>query len=104
MNALTITALMIMAAVAAWGVTMAYASVLLSRYRTEMTRRETRMRREIQHRRDHADRAASRAAQVSRDAEAWAAGLKQGRDDLISVMPLLIAAREGEEDGARLAS
>jgi hypothetical protein len=99
-NGLTVIALMIMAAVLAWGVTMAYAAVLLSRYRAEMTRRETQMAREIQHWREQAARARSHAAQVTRDAENWAAGLKQGRDDVISVMPLLIAAREAGEDDA----
>jgi hypothetical protein len=97
-NALTVTMLMIMAGVVAWGFTMVHASRSLSRIRAEMARREAAMRREIQRARDEVARARNHAAQVTRDAATWAAGCKQGRDDVISVMPLLVA-REGE--GAR---
>jgi hypothetical protein len=100
-NALTVTTLMIMAAVVAWGLTMVRTSASLSRVRAEMARREAAMRREIQHARDEVARARSHAAQVTRDAATWAEGRRQGRDDVISVVPLLIAAREGGEDTCR---
>jgi hypothetical protein len=98
-NALTVTTLMIMAAVMTWGFTMVHASRALSRLRAEMARREAAMRREIQHASDEVARARSHAAQVAREAATWAAGCRQGRDDVISVMPMLIAAREGGREG-----
>ncbi len=101
MNGLIIATLMIMAAMMAWGFTKAHASAVCSRLRAEVTRRERELLREIQHCRDEAARARSHAAQVSRDAETWVAGCRQGRDDVISVMPLLIAAHEGTGDACR---
>ena len=94
MNGLTVTALMIMAAVAAWGFTMVRAAAHHSRLRTEMARIEREARREIQHWRDEAARARSHAAQIARDAANWTAGCKQGREDVATVVPLLIAAQE----------
>jgi hypothetical protein len=106
-NVLTIATLMIMAAVTAWGFTMARASAHHSRLRAEMARIEREARKEIQHWRDEAARARTHAAQIARDAANWAAGCKQGRDDVITVVPLLIAAQEkgagggaGSEHGA----
>ena len=101
MNGLTVATLMIMAAVMAWGFTMALASAHHSRLRDEMVRAEQRMRREVQHWQDEAARARNHAAQVARDSATWAAGCKQGRDDVITVVPLLMAAQEqGKEVGA----
>jgi hypothetical protein len=92
---------MIMAAVAAWGFTMVRASVQHSRLRAEMARVEREARREVQHWRDEAARARTHAAQIARDAANWAAGCKQGRDDVITVVPLLLAAQEkGASGGA----
>jgi hypothetical protein len=34
------------------------------------------------------------AAQIARDAETWAAAWRQGRDDVFSTVPLLVAAQE----------
>jgi hypothetical protein len=34
------------------------------------------------------------AVQIARDAETWAAAWKQGRDDVFSTVPLLVAAQE----------
>ncbi|HTS95587.1 MAG TPA: hypothetical protein VMI33_03125 [Streptosporangiaceae bacterium] len=101
MNGLTIATLMIMAAVVAWGFTKAHASARHSRFRADVARRERELLREIQHCRDEADRARSHAAQVSRDAETWVAGCRQGREDVISVMPLLMAAHEGTGEACR---
>jgi hypothetical protein len=97
-NGLTVAALMIMAAVAAWGFTMMRACAHHSRLRAEMARFEREARREIQHWTDEAARARSHAAQIARDAANWAAGLKQGREDVITVVPLLIAAQEKGTD------
>jgi hypothetical protein len=98
-NGLTVATLMIMAAVMAWGLTMVRASAQLSRLRDEMVRLEQTTRREIQHWKDEAARARTHAAQVARDSATWAAGCEQGRDDVIRVVPLLIAAQEQGREG-----
>jgi hypothetical protein len=98
-NALTVATLMIMAAVAAWGFTMVFAAARHSRLRDDVVRIEQMARREIQHWKDEALRARSHAAQLARDKENWAAGCKQGRDDVITVVPLLIAAQEHQTVG-----
>ena len=101
MNALTVAALMMMAAVAAWGFTMVRASMQHARLRADMARAEREARREIQHWRDEAARARTHAAQIARDAANWAAGCKQGREDVATVVPLLLAAQEKTGDGLR---
>lgn len=92
MNGFEIAAWIAMAAVVAWGCTRSYASAAQSRLREESARTLDRMRREIQHWQDEAMRARTRASQLERDAETWAAGCKQGRDDVITIVPLLVAA------------
>jgi len=94
MNPLTIAALMIMAAVTAWGFAKARAAAQHSRLRAEMARIEREARREIRHWQDEAARARTHAAQIARDAANWAAGCKQGREDVATVVPLLLAAQE----------
>jgi hypothetical protein len=98
-NALTVAVLMVMAAVAAWGFTMVRAGMQHSRLRAEMARIEREARREVQHWRDEAARARTHAAQIARDAASWAAGARQGRDDVITVVPLLLAAQEKGTSG-----
>ncbi len=95
MSGLVVAALIIMAAVTAWGFTLARASAQHSRLRAEMTRNQEEMHKEIQHWQEEAARARSHAAQIARDAASWAAGCRQGRDDVIAVMPMLIAAHDG---------
>ena len=99
MNGLTISILMIMAAVIGWGCTMVFVAARHSRLRDEIGRIDQMARREIQHWKDEAARARSVAAQLARDSETWAAGHKQGRDDVITVVPLLIAAQEHHTAG-----
>ena len=41
------------------------------------------------------------AARVDREAEAYKAGCKDGREDVISIMPLLVAAQVCPADGDR---
>ncbi len=99
MNGFTVITLMVMAAVLAWGLTMVRAAAQISRLRDEMSRLEQRTRREIQHWKDEAARARTHAAQVARDSATWAAGARQGREDVITVVPLLIAAQERGDPG-----
>jgi hypothetical protein len=98
-NGLTVATLMIMAAVIAWGCTMVFASARYSRLTGEIVRIEQMARREIQHWKDEAARARTHAAQLARDNATWAAGHKQGRDDVIGVVPLLVAAQEHHTGG-----
>jgi hypothetical protein len=98
-NGLTVATLMIMAAVIAWGCTMVFASARYSRLTGEIVQIEQMARREIQHWKDEAARARTHAAQLARDSEIWAAGAKQGRDDVITVVPLLIAAQDNHRVG-----
>jgi hypothetical protein len=86
---------MIMAAVSAWGFTVARALAHHSRLRTESACTQEEMREEIRHLQEEAARARNHAAQIASDAATWAAGCKQGRDDVIAVLPMLIAARNG---------
>ena len=77
----------VVAAVAAWGLTLAHATSAISRL-------DTSRRREIQYWKDECARARAHAAQVTQDAAAFAAGNRQGRDEVISIMPLIMAAKE----------
>ena len=45
-------------------------------------------------------RARAHAAQVTQDAAAWAAGNRQGRDEVISIVPLIMAAKESPAERA----
>jgi hypothetical protein len=93
-NPLTIAALMIITAVTAWGFTMVRAAAQHSRLRAEIVRIEREARREIRHWQDETARARTHAAQIARDAANWAAGCKQGREDVATMVPLLLAAQE----------
>ena len=68
-----------------------------SRARAEMSRELARlradMRREVNHWQEAAARANADAARVAREADAYKAGCKSGREDVISIMPLLVAAQ-----------
>jgi hypothetical protein len=77
----------IIAAVAAWGFT-------LRRAAQHIDRLEAAHRTEVAHWKNETARARAHAAQVTQDKAAWAAGCQQGRDDVISVVPLLIAAQQ----------
>lgn len=69
-----------------------------SRTRAEMSREVARlradMRREVNHWQEAAARANADAARVTREADAYKAGCKSGREDVISIMPLLVAAQQ----------
>ena len=68
-----------------------------------IVRSRAAMAREIRHWQDAAARAASEAARVAQEAQTWAAGCRQGRDDVISMVPLLIAANERLPGGQQAA-
>ena len=86
MNGLMTIAWAILAAATAWGLTLAHATATINRL--QATRRK-----ELRHWKDEAARARAHAAQLAQDAAAWAAGCKQGREDVMTIMPLLVAAQ-----------
>jgi hypothetical protein len=53
------------------------------------------MRKEIALWQEETSRARTREAQIARAAATWAEAWKQGRDDAVGIMPLIIAAHEG---------
>jgi hypothetical protein len=59
-----------------------------------IARARAAMAHEIRHWQDAAARATAEAARVAQEAQAWAAGCQQGRDDVISIVPLLLMAHE----------
>jgi hypothetical protein len=69
--------------------------------RRELTRLRADMRREVKHWQEAAARATAEAARVAREAEAYKAGCKHGREDVISIMPLLVAAQRQPPPEAR---
>jgi hypothetical protein len=87
MGALTTIGWATIAAVTAWGLTWARAAAAISRLREQM-------RQEVLYWQDESARAKTRAAQLAKDIATWTAGCKQGRDDLVTVLPLIIAALE----------
>jgi hypothetical protein len=75
------------------------------RARAEMRRQLARARadmcREVVHWQEAAARANAETARVAREADAYKAGHKNGREDVISIMPLLVAAQQRPADEAR---
>jgi predicted YcjX-like family ATPase len=71
--------------------------------RRELARAWADMRREVNHWQEAAARANAEAARVAREADAYKAGHKNGREDVISIMPLLVATQQRPADEARAA-
>lgn len=69
--------------------------------RRELARIQADMRRQVVHWQEAAERANAEAARIAREAEAFRAGHQSGRDDVISIMPLLVAAQQRPADEAR---
>jgi uncharacterized protein YqfA (UPF0365 family) len=59
---------------------------------------EAEMRRELAQWQEAAARANAEAARVAREAEAYKDGCKHGREDVIGIMPLLVAAQQWPAD------
>ncbi len=74
-----------LAATAAWVLAICASVGVLGRYRAVMNE-------EVQHWKAEAIRAAALTAQLKQEIEMWSKGCQQGRDDVISIVPLLIAA------------
>jgi predicted nucleic acid-binding Zn-ribbon protein len=69
--------------------------------RHELAQARAAMRREVTHWQEAAARANAEAARIAREAEAFKDGCKHGREDVISIMPLLVAAQQRPADEAR---
>lgn len=86
-GALDTIAWAVIAAVAVWGFTLRRAAQHIGQL-------EAARRTEVAYWKNETARARAHAAQVAQDKAAWAAGCQQGRDDVISVVPLIIAAQQ----------
>jgi hypothetical protein len=69
--------------------------------RRELARACVEMRREVIHWQEAAARANAEVARVTREADAYKAGHKNGREDVISIMPLIVAAQQRSAGEAR---
>jgi hypothetical protein len=87
MTGLAVVLVLILAVSITWAVARARASAELGRLAAES-------RAEIAYWQEESGRAKAMAAQIARDAETWAAAWRQGRDDVFSTVPLLVAAQE----------
>jgi hypothetical protein len=74
-------------AVAGWAVASARAATAASRRREQMIR-------EIRSWQAETERYKSVADRLAQDKKSWAEGCKQGRDDVITIVPLLMAAQQ----------
>jgi hypothetical protein len=74
-------------AVAGWGVSTLRAALTMSRAREQM-------RREIRCWQAETERFKAVADRLAQDKASWTAGVRQGRDDVITIVPLLIAAQQ----------
>lgn len=59
-----------------------------------LTQARQQMRQEVRYWQEHAERSKVRADLLAQENEAWAAGYKQGREDMITIVPH-IAAQQG---------
>jgi hypothetical protein len=69
--------------------------------RRQLARARVDMHREVNHWQEAAARANAEVARIAREAEAFKAGCQSGREDVISIMPLLVAAQQRPADEAQ---
>ena len=74
------------------GATTGWVLTSLQTART-VSRARQQMRSEILHWQSETERYKAVADRLAQDKAAWAAGAKQGRDDVITIMPMLLAAQ-----------
>jgi hypothetical protein len=79
------------AAALSWGLTLSWASVAMARSREEMQE-------DVDHWQAEAMRARQMVIQLKHEAAMWSRGRQDGREDLIAMMPLLVAAQQGLAD------
>lgn len=81
----------LVAAAAAWGITLSWASAAFARSRKEADD-------ELHYWQAEAVRARELVAQLKQERAVWSRGCRQGREDVIAIMPLLVAAQQGLAD------
>jgi hypothetical protein len=69
--------------------------------RRQLARARADMLREVKHWQEAAARATAEAARIAREADAFKAGCQSGREDVISIVPLLMAAQQNPAREAR---
>jgi hypothetical protein len=75
------------AAMATWGITLSWAKLALAHSRAALHE-------EIRYWHAEAVSARDQAAQLKHEITTWSRGCQQGREDVIAIMPLLIAAQQ----------
>jgi hypothetical protein len=86
MNVLGILGWSVIAATLAWGLTLRHAGATMAARRADAER-------EIRHWAALAARERTRAVQLERELERWSDGCRQGREDVASIVPMLLAAQ-----------
>jgi hypothetical protein len=75
------------AAATAWGLTVWWANLALAHLRRSMQS-------EVEYWKGEAARASEVAVHLRHEIATWSQGARQGRDDVIALMPLLVAAHQ----------
>jgi hypothetical protein len=91
MNVFLILVWSLAGAIAGWGLTSFRASRAVSRAMAQM---REHMVREIHYWQAETERHKAVADRLTQEKQSWVAGCRQGRDDVISIVPLLIAAQQ----------
>lgn len=86
MTVLTIIGWSVIAATVAWGLTLWRAAATMAAQRADSER-------EIAYWKELAVRERSRSIQLRRELVSWSDGCRQGREDVASIVPLLLAAQ-----------
>ncbi|HTZ91624.1 MAG TPA: hypothetical protein VMB74_04465 [Streptosporangiaceae bacterium] len=81
------------AAAVSWGLTLSWASAA-------MARSQDAMQEDIDRWQAEAFRARQMVIQLKHEAAMWSRGRQDGREDLIAMMPLLVAAQQGLADAS----
>jgi hypothetical protein len=92
MHAFELIGWSLVSATAAWGITVWWANLALAHLRRSMQD-------EVEHWKGEAARARDMATYLQHEVTAWSRGAKQGREDLMAMMPLLVAAHEQLQGG-----
>jgi hypothetical protein len=86
MHAVTILASAVIPAAVTWRLAIRRATATIAALRAETTR-------EIHYWHARAERERTRAIQLERELASWSDGCRQGREDVVSIMPMLLAAQ-----------
>jgi hypothetical protein len=87
MGVLSIIGWSFVAAITAWGITLSWAKLELARSRSVMQQ-------DVRYWYAEAIKARDLAAQLKQEIATWSRGCQQGREDVMAIMPLLIAVQE----------